>query len=289
MTGYEVLSDLDSEALSKLVQDVGIPPRPSLLADMQVEVQRDEPRMRVMVDIAGADVAMSAALLKTANSPMMGLRRRAETVQEAFTLLGYNQCHVILTEITLRDMFPPDGLLLTRFWDVSTKRAHAMTHLARIKGISSPALAHTLGLFVDIGIPVLIKRFKSAVPSYVDTLGIANESADLFTSVERHHHATDHALVGTLMARSWGVSQTVQLAIRMHHDYSGWRDGAPVAVLDLMALYLVSERIIQTYLGQNRHCEWDKGGARAMEVLGIDELALEAWTDEIHDVFDHVQ
>ncbi len=164
-----------------------------------------------------------------------------------------------------------------------------MTHLARIKGISSPALAHTFGLCVDIGIPVLIKRFKSEIPSYVDTLVIANESAEIFTSVERQRHATDHALVGTLMARSWGVSQTVQLAIRMHHDYSGWRDGAPVAVLDLMALYLVSERIIQTYLGQNRHCEWDKGGARAMAVLGIDELTLEAWTDEVHDVFDQAR
>lgn len=287
MTGEAVLSDLDSEALAKLVQDVGIPPRPSLLIDMQAEVQRDEPRMRVMADIAGADVAMSAALLKTANSPMMGLRRRAETVQEAFTLLGYNQCHVILTEITLGELFPPDGTLLTRFWDVSTKRAHAMTHLARLKGISTPALAHTFGLFVDMGIPVLMKRFKGETPSYVDTLSHANESAELFTAVERQHHAADHALVGTLMARSWGVSQTVQLAIRMHHDYAAWRDGAPKAVLELMALYLVSERIIQTYLGQNRHCEWDKGGQRALDILGIDASDLEAWSDQVHDVFDH--
>jgi len=286
MSGYEVLTELDSEALAALVKDVGIPPRPSLLADMQAEVQRDEPRLRVMADIAGADVAMSAALLMTANSPMMGLRRRAETVQEALMLLGYSQCHVILTEITLRGLFPPDGTLLTRFWDVSTKRAHAMTHLARQKGISTPALAHTFGLFVDIGIPMLIKRFKNSNPSYVDTLAQANQSIKPFTEIERREHETDHALVGALMARGWGVSQTVQLAIRLHHAYSNWRDGAPVAVLELMALYLVSEHIIQTYLGQNRHTEWDKGGNRAMEILGIDSLTLEGWNDEVHDLFD---
>lgn len=75
-----VLEELDSEALRAVVQDIGIPPRPSLLVDLQTEAQRDDPRPKVMAELAGGDVAMSAALLKTANSPLMGLRKRAETV-----------------------------------------------------------------------------------------------------------------------------------------------------------------------------------------------------------------
>lgn len=285
MTADDVLVELDSEALAALVKDVGIPPRPSLLADLQDEVQRDEPRMRVMADIAGSDVAMSAALLKTANSPMMGLRKRAETVQDAFMLLGYTQCHVILTEISLRELLPMDGPAMTRYWDVSTKRARAMTYLARQKRVSTPALAHTLGLFVDVGIPLLMRRFHRTEANYVDTLALANQSGVPFTTIERERHKTDHALVGSMVARTWGVSQTVLLATRLHHDYDGWTNEVPACVLELMALCLVSETIIQRYAGLNAHAEWDKGGALAMKLLGLDDALLDEWCDEVHDRF----
>lgn len=289
MTESDVLVELDSEALAALVKDIGIPPRPSLLSALQMEVQRDEPRVRVMAGIAAADVAMSAALLKTANSPLLGLRKRAETVLEAFMLLGYNQCHVILTEISLRDLLPAEGPAMVRYWDVSTKRAHAMAYLARAKRVSTPALAHTFGLFVDVGIPVLMRRFMKGTVSYVETLSLANQSEKPFTAVERERHQVDHAVVGSMLARTWGVSQTALLATWLHHDYPVWAATKPAplprSVLELMALCLVSETIIQRHQGLNQHTEWAKGGALAMQILGVDEATVDAWTDEVHERF----
>lgn len=280
-----VLKELDSEALKALVQDIGIPPRPSLLVELQNEARREEPRPRVMADLAGADVAMSAALLKTANSPLMGLRKRAETVQDAFMLLGYQQCQVILTEVALRELLPGDGPAMVRYWDVSTKRARAMTFLARRQSVSTPALAHTFGLFVDVGIPLMLRRFGSSASGYLDTLRLANESPLPFTEVERERHQLDHTLLGAMVSRTWGVSQTVLLATRLHHDYRAWQGNVPGAVLELMALCLVSEHIIQRYEGQNQHGEWAKAGSLAMELLGIDEHMLDEWCDQVHDRF----
>lgn len=289
MTESDVLIKLDSEALAALVKDIGIPPRPSLLAELQKEVQRDEPRARVMAGIAAADVAMSAALLKTANSPLLGLRKRAETVLEAFMLLGFNQCHVILTEISLRDMLPVDGPSMVRYWDVSTRRAHAMAYLARAKRISNPALAHTFGLFVDVGIPVLMRRFQKGPVSYLETLGLANQGLVPFPTVERQRHQVDHAVVGSMLARTWGASQTVLLATWLHHDYHVWRTTTPAplprSVLELMALCLVSEHIIQRHEGLNKHGEWQTGGPLAMEILGLDEATLDLWCEEVHERF----
>ena len=74
------LADLDGKALQALVRDIGIPARPQLLVDLQQELERDDPSLKRVADIAGSDVALSAALLKYANSPLMGLSRRAETV-----------------------------------------------------------------------------------------------------------------------------------------------------------------------------------------------------------------
>ena len=279
------LRELDSVGLRSLVSEIGVPPRPSLLADLQTELRRDEPSMRRMSDIIGTDVALSAALLRTANSPLLGLSRRAETVEAAFALLGYEQCEAIFTEIILRRMFPMDGPVLTRFWDVSAKRSRAMTWLARTRRLVSPPLAHTYGLFMDVGIPILAQRFPGA-HGYLRTLDLANESEGRFTEVEKAAHRVDHTLVGALAARIWCISQTAVLAVRLHHDYAAWEGALPPDVTQLLALGLVVEWIIQRYEGMNRHHEWEKGGALAMRLLGVTEDELQEWCADVHAWFE---
>lgn len=273
---------LDDPQIRSLVKDLGVPPRPSALVDIQLELQRDDPRMHVLTQIVSSDVAMSGALLKVANSPWAGLSRRAETIQQAFMLLGLVRCEHILTEIALRDALPASGPALLRFWDVSSKRSHAMALLAPRAGLQ-PSMAQTFGLFADVGIPLLAQRFKT--PSYMETLEAANRSEEAFTDIEQRRHQTDHTVVGALLSRSWGVSQTIVLAQRLHHDYSMFTAQAPAEVKSLVALGLVCEHIIQRYAGLNRHGEWAKGGMQAMSHLGIDDEDVQAWCDELHDRF----
>ena len=281
----QALIDLDGRELRDLVKDIGIPARPQLLVDLQEELERDDPSLKRVADISGSDVALSAALLKMANSPLMGLSRRAETVEQALQLLGFAQCQAILTEIVLRKLLPAEGQGLTRFWDVSAKRARAMTFLARTRRVVPPALAHTYGLFTEVGIAILLQRFPGR-NGYVTTLDKANALAEgSITALEQSIHAVDHALVGALTARTWGVSQTAVLATRLHHEYAAWLGPMPPQVRELLALGLVCETIIQRFQGMNRHAEWTKGGAVALEALGIDEAELENWAEDVHEQF----
>ena len=282
----KALVELDGSSLRELVKDVGIPARPQLLVDLQAELDRDDPSLKRVADICGSDVALSAALVKAANSPLMGLSRRAETVEQALQLLGFAQCQALLTEIVLRKLLPATGPGMARFWDVSAKRARAMTFLARTRRVVTPALAHTYGLFAEVGIAILLQRFPG--PSgYSATLDQANDLAEgSVTAFDRARHDVDHALVGALTARNWGVSQTAVLAARLHHEYTAWLGPLPPQVRELLALGLVCETIIQRFNdGLNRHAEWAKGSAVALEALGIDEAELERWTVDVHEQF----
>lgn len=283
MLNLEAVSKaIDAPEVRVLIKDLGVPARPSALVDVQTELRRDEPRMHVLAQIVASDVAMSGALLKVANSPWMGLSRRAETIQQAFMLLGAARCEQLLTEIALRNALPAEGPALCRFWDVSSKRSQAMWALAPRVGLP-PALAQTVGLFADVGIPLLVKRFTQ--PSYLDTLAEANRSEHCFTAIEQQRHQTDHAIVGALLARSWGISQTATLAIRLHHDYELLSQSQPEVVADLVALCLVVEHIIQRFQGLNQHNEWNKGGEAAMKVLSLSQGDLESWCDDLFDRF----
>jgi HD-like signal output (HDOD) protein len=268
--------------LKDLLKDINIPPRPSALVDLQQELDRDEPRAEKLVAIVNSDVAMSAALLKLVNSPWVGLTRRISTVAEAFGILGFKRCEIILTEIALRKVLPTDGPALLRFWDVTSKRSQAMGLLATRVGLPVDT-AQTMGLFADVGIPLLAQRF--AQPSYIDTLECANHSDQPFTNIEQDRHGTDHTVIGSLLARSWGLTPEVAHAVRLHHDYEYLQESNQGTVHELIALCLVAEHIIQRFQGLNNHAEWIKGGEYSRKTLSASQADLDNWADELHDRF----
>lgn len=273
------------QSVDALVKTIRIPPRPSLLADVQAELAADDPDPRRLTGIIANDVAMSASLLKLANSSFFGLRLKAKSVEHAVNLLGITQCGNLMTGIIARQSIQVEKISLVKFWDFSTKRAQAMTQLARRMRVCPADMAHTFGLFCDIGIPLLLERF----PDYAETLELAHEEGqDTFSAVEEQRHNTSHTAIGSLMARTWGLPETVSLAILLHHDYSVLHDpNTEDAVKSLIALALLAEYGIQKYHGQEYSCEWEKGGEAACEFLGLSADEVDDRFEELHELFNH--
>jgi HD-like signal output (HDOD) protein len=277
-------SNPSSVALDDVVKSIQIPACPGLLINLQQELMREEPDPKKAALIIGRDVAMSATLLKTANSSFYGLKRKAQTVEQAITYIGITQCASIMLGLIARKTLDVSGPALTQFWDTSDKRAIAMSIVARRLMIATPDVAHTFGLFCDIGIPLLLKRF----PDYAETLTLANESADeRFTQVEDRRHSTCHATIGALLAKNWGLPADTAAAIRLHHEYEVITDGiTEEPVKALVALSLVVERAIQTYRHRTNHPEWEQGGALAMDALGISTDDMTDICEDLHMHFD---
>ena len=270
------LSDPDLDAF---VRGVGLPPRPQVLVDLSRELGRDDPDLGRVAHCLASDVALTAAMLKLANSPAYGSSRPIETLGQALNMLGLKQVGFMVTSLVMRKVLRTDGPQLTRFWDVSAKRSWALATLARsLKGVDVD-VAQTFGLFCDVGIPLLMQRF----PGYTKVLQVANvDTEQSFTQVEQAHLQTDHALIGALMARSWGVSQTVCLAIRLHHDYAVFEDpNVPDAVARLVAMGLVAEAAIQNFARMNISTEWVKGGDAAIGALMLSEDDVNDWLEQL--------
>ncbi len=277
---------LGSPETDALIKSIGIPPRPATLLALQNEIALDDPDLRRVAQLVASDVALSVALLRIVNSSAYGLSRRSETVAQAITMLGLKQVSAVVTGLVLRKVLPCDGPQLTRFWDVAGKRSHAVVRLARgLRWGVDADLAQSFGLFCDVGIPLLMQRF----PDYGSTLKACNaEPERSFTAVEQAHHHTDHALIGAMMARSWGLSETVCLAIRLHHDYSIFRDpAAPEPVVRLVAMGLVAEIAIQRFARLNRSVEWDKGGDGAAGALMLSDADVDEWIEQLLGDFAH--
>jgi HD-like signal output (HDOD) protein len=278
---------LDEKALDALVSSIRIPPRPSLLTEVQREMASDDPDPRKIAELVSKDVAMSASLLKSANSAFFGLSHKAETVEQAAALIGLNQCCSLLLGLIVRKAMHGKGLALSSFWDNAAKRSYAMARMARTLHVCPPDTAHTFGLFCDIGIPMLLSRF----PDYSATLREAHADLDQqITTHEDRHHGTNHATISAIMSRSWGLSPDVTEAIRFHHDYAMMTErNTSKTVSALLALCVLSERAIQLYRGVQDTAEWNQGGMIACDVLGLSQHDADDWCDTLHHMFDAEQ
>jgi len=276
----------NTSAEDALLRSIRIPPRPSLLVDLQRELAQPDPSPRIIARVIGNDVGMSGALLKLANSPFYGATRKAKSVEQAINFLGINQCAAMLTGILAREAVGGNNPALNQFWDVSSCRAQALVFIARKLRLAPQDIAHTFGLFCDIGIPILMDRFAD----YGQTLEIAAGTAERkFTDVEDARHATNHAAIGCLLARNWGLSPDVSWAILHHHDYEVLADDATDdAIRSLVAASVLAERAIQHYHGNGASMEWDKGGEQACRHLGMNEDETADLLDELNETF-HIE
>ena len=276
-----------ASAIDGLVRSITIPPRPSLLVDLQREIGATDPDFHRIARIVGADVALSAAVLRSVNSPFYALTRRAETLEQAVSLVGLRQVGTLVTGLVLRQVLRADGPDLHDFWTRSDRRAFAMTQLAvGLRGVATD-IAHSFGLFCDVGIPLLMPRF----PDYAQTLQRATRATDRnFTDVEQAAHRTDHALIGALMARTWSLSPTVCAAIRQHHDAAVMvHPETPEPVARLVAMGMLAELAIQRHAGQTDcgDCaEWSRAGISASATLRLGEDEVEGWVSRLSEGFD---
>jgi HD-like signal output (HDOD) protein len=271
------------DPVDALIKSIRIPPRPSLLADLQRELASSDPSPAEIARIVASDVGMSGALLKLANSSIFGGRRKAKSIEQAILFLGINQVASLMTGLLARQAIPANSAALASFWDVSSRRAEAMIFLSRRLRIGETDVAHTFGLFCDTGVPLLMDRF----PAYAATYAAASlETERPFTALEQERHSTSHTAIGTLLARNWGLSEDVAWSILHHHDYAVLDDAdTSPTVRSLVALSLLAENAIRKYQGDAESLEWNKGGARALAYLGLSDEETAELLDELHEAF----
>lgn len=277
---------LDRALASGPLRDIVIPPCPELLIALRAEMDKAEPDPQVIADIASRDVAMSASLIRTANSPYYARSRPVVSVHEALSLLGLRMTERMLTAFLTRNSIRITSPLLEHFWETSTRRALAMAHIARQLYGVDPEVAYTCGLFCHVGIPILMQGVQGYAGTLTEALARQDRS---FTETENVAHKTDHAVVGALVARTWRLPTPIYQAVRLHHDFTILRDKTvQTNVRMLVAMGLVAEHLVTLHEGVGAQREWALHGGDCLASLAIGDTEVEGWLDELHPLFEGV-
>ncbi len=260
---------LSPEQIEKTLQGIVIPSRPQVLSQLERELRRDDPSPRIVGRLISADVSLSAAVLKMINSPALGVSRRISSVDQAVSLLGMSSVSRLVTGLALKMAVAGKAASLDRFWDSAEDVAGIASRIALTIPRGPRDDAYCFGLFRDVGIPLLMQK----LPTFRQTLMLADGVTDRpCTAVEQEQHATDHATVSYLVAKSWFLPTDICSGILHHHDPAIFDEpgtvGAPA--LTLIGINAVAEHFHDEYVRMRPNNAWGLIGDRALGHLGLD-------------------
>jgi len=278
MNTQQIRQEIDSSRSSGSLKQIKIPPCPEALVQLQEAMARAEPDLAAIARIAASDVAMSATLLRTANSAIYRpLGPPCSTVGQALSRLGLSESLLLMTSFLTANAIPVNHPRLLRFWQRAAKRAAACGFIAEQLAGMSRDLAHLYGLFMHVGVPVLLQ----SVRGYGSTLVEAEARIDRpFIATENANHRTDHAVAGALVARVWNMPPELMAAVRLHHDLDvlGSTSVEP-EVQTLVATGLLAEHLMRRHEGLDDDVDWIAHHARALDWLQIGLEDLDQWEE----------
>lgn len=167
-------------------------------------------------EIIERDPALTARILKVANSSLYSFSRSIETLRHAIALLGFRTVQNLVMAASLRNLFQNFGLSEKLLWEHSTLAGAVAAKLSSYGAIDvDRETAFTASLLHDLGKIVLA---NTARDRYQKIIKRTYNEGVAFHEAERDEFGFDHAELGSLVAEKWKLPPRLVLAIRYHHQ-----------------------------------------------------------------------
>jgi len=198
------------------------------------ELGVEEANIHQIVDLLRSDPALSAQLLRKANSPLYGFASRIDSLQQCLVLLGFTEARkVALTAATAsyagKAFRTPE---LRRCWRHAIACAEIASEVATASGVD-PEQAYTAGLMHDIGRLGLLVACPEEYANLIreaEVIGPVQDSA-FFLDREKERFGVDHCEAGRWLGEQWNTPLELQAAAGRHHDRPSTNEFGTVEVV----------------------------------------------------------
>jgi HD-like signal output (HDOD) protein len=170
-----------------------------------------------MAQALSTDPALSARLLRVANSAFYGRPSRISTISQAVALLGTQQIHdLVLATAVIQafDRISPDLFDPRLFWHSSLAGAAAAKLLAEHCNILDSERLFVAGLLSRIGNLILLEELPAQMRAIIAEVGDISNVA--LAAVQRDHLGFDYTVLSAELFRSWQLPHELVEPIRLH-------------------------------------------------------------------------
>jgi putative nucleotidyltransferase with HDIG domain len=188
-----------------------------------------------VVTAVESDVALVIAVLRLANQGQAA-RGRVDTIVSAIDVLSVPAVQTLAGRVRTFDFFERATV-----WDAAPERfrlhalatQHAADQIAAEVGYEQRDRLTVTSLLHDIGKLVLLHAY----PGYPAQVHQGAQTPEQRIHQERRELGVDHALVGGVLARRWGMPVSIASVIERHHSSDAIGEAAIVRLADMLAHY----------------------------------------------------
>ncbi|MHC4714069.1 MAG: HDOD domain-containing protein [Planctomycetota bacterium] len=209
---------IDLNRLASIVEDV--PTLPSVMFEVLAIAEDENSTAGDLEEVIMRDQALSAKILKVANSAYYGIPRTVETVSRATVLLGFQTVVGLALTVSVYDTLwgAGKGHFLDRrdLWKHSLGVATGARILAGNGNSRAGAVAFTAGMLHDIGKSVFDTYLPKEYAKVIDACHKDGAQKQMFEA-EGSVLGVTHADMGYRVSRRWQLPDVLCESIRCHH------------------------------------------------------------------------
>ncbi len=273
-----------AENFQDINYDIDKLPTMPLIATRMVELI-NSPRSSAdeMARVISGDPAISARVLKIANSSFYSMARQVKTLSTAIVILGERTLRNLVLAASLRGINTQFGPMEQLLWEDAMTCALGARFLARSLRAGDPEEAFIAGLFRHIGRVV----FNNQHPDQYKVIVAGQQRCGLeLLRLEKEQFGIDHAELGAAVLSHWQLSEVMSLVALHHHD-QGLTELDDSEARTLTALVnIASEFPLMLGIFGELESDIDLAALPGARMFDLDATRLAELVEEFREVFE---
>lgn len=269
------------EVLKVVLSSPALPTLPAIASKLISITSTPETDISEIANLLSKDIALSAKVLRIANSAFYSFSSKISTVHQAVSNMGKNAIRSLVLSVSFLEIKTSEKNECFRhekFWQKSLSAAVAATLIMSEIDKSDPGEIFTAALLQDIGELIVMRTFPE---QYEQVLRTLSETQKEVLEVEEQFIGANHTFVGHEVARNWGFPTGLLIPIQYHHDPDGWPGNDKKMKIATKVVYLsgLIANILSAFRPQENHKHFVE---RSKTMLGFNEKIIDGILEKVH-------
>jgi len=210
----------EQAVVDRVLSSVVIPTIPKIVQRLTKLLHKRDAGMNEVAAELAHDPALSAQVLRIANSAYYGLEEPVLDIARAATYLGMRTLYEVVLRASILRTFEgvsDGGFPIEALWKHSIltgQLAQWLTTQSNLRLDLGPSDLYTCGLLHDLGRLVLLSAHRE---QYEEVLRLARSAKVDSAAIETERFGFSHTQAGAVLACIWQLPQPLQDSIEFHH------------------------------------------------------------------------